>query len=234
MTTSVKCCYNYFKMNSGQYWDNEWTKYEDTDWEDIPTIFAQFTLTYFPKQGKILELGAGLGKDTRYFAKSGYHVVSTDFSEKALEISKWETVMQKLTNCEFINVDISKLLPFKDGEFDIVYAHAVLHYFPHQITDQILTEIARVLADNGIFATLLKSKEDPQIFKSLKLHENFYQTPEGLEERFFSLEEVQKEISGLFKPVVLDASEQTHETDNATFIRFIGQKIPGGVQVPHT
>jgi ubiquinone/menaquinone biosynthesis C-methylase UbiE len=221
-------------MNTKDYWDSEWSKFEETDWEDTPTIFAQFALTYFPKEGKILELGAGLGKDTRYFAKYGYYVVSTDFSDKALEIGKWEAAMQKLTNCEFLNVDISQPLPFKEAEFDVVYAHAVLHYFSHQVTDQILTEIARILADGGVFATLLKSKEDPQISKSLKLHENFYRTPEGLEERFFSLEEVHKEVNGLFKPVVLDASEQTHEADNATFIRFIGQKIPGGVQAPHT
>jgi SAM-dependent methyltransferase len=221
-------------MNTKEFWDTWWEKFEEEDWDDDPSIFAQFALTYFPKEGKILELGAGLGKDTRYFARYGYLVTSTDFSDKALEISKWEASAQKLTNCTFQNIDISKTLPYKDGEFEVVYAHAVLHYFSQQITDQIFSEIARVLVDNGIFATLLKSKEDPEVLNSVKLQENFYQTPQGLTERFFTLEEIKKEVNGLFKAVVLDASEQTHESDNATFIRFIGQKIPGGIQIPHT
>jgi SAM-dependent methyltransferase len=221
-------------MDTKNFWDSWWGKFEEEDWNDNPSLFAQFALTYLPKEGRILELGAGLGKDTRYFAKYGYFVVSSDFSDKALEISKWETSSQKLTNTDFLNVDISSPFPFKDAEFDIVYAHAVLHYFSHQVTDQIFSEIARVLKDGGIFATLLKSKEDPEVLKSLKLQENFYKTPQGLTERFFSIDEIKKEVSGLFKPVVLDASEQTHESENATFIRFIGQKIAGGKQTPHS
>ncbi len=217
-------------MDSKNFWEEWWTKTDDEGWDDTASLFAQFAVSYFPKEGRLLELGAGLGKDTRYFAKHGLFVVSTDFSDKALDISKWESTMQKIMNIEYQNVDIKNHLPFKDGEFDVVYAHAVLHYFSHDVTDQIFSEIHRVVKDGGVFATLLKSKEDPEISESLKLHENFYQTPQGIVERFFSVEEVQAETNGLFKPVVMDASEQTHETENATFIRYIGIKIPHGSQ----
>lgn len=217
-------------METKEFWENWWSKADDEGWTDTASIFAQFAISYLPTEGRMLELGAGLGKDTRYFAKQGLYVVSTDFSDKALEVSKWESAMQKIMNIDYQNVDIKFPLPFKDQEFDAVYAHAVLHYFSHEITDQIFSEIHRVLKDGGVFATLLKSKEDPEVLKSLKLNENFYQTPQGIVERFFSLEEVQTETNGLFKPIVMDASEQTHETENATFIRFIGQKIPRGVQ----
>ncbi|KKQ47942.1 MAG: hypothetical protein US95_C0038G0005 [Candidatus Woesebacteria bacterium GW2011_GWB1_38_5] len=218
-------------MDTKDFWESWWTKAEDEGWDDTPSLFAQFAFSYFPKEGKILELGAGLGKDTRYFAQHGFFVVSTDFSDKALDASKWESTMQKIMNIEYQNIDIKNPLPFKDEEFDVVYAHAVLHYFSHETTDQIFKDIHRVLKNGGVFATLLKSKEDPEILKSLKLSENFYQTPQGIVERFFSVEEIQAETDGLFKPVVLDASEQTHETENATFIRYIGLKIPQGSQV---
>ncbi|HLE48563.1 MAG TPA: class I SAM-dependent methyltransferase [Patescibacteria group bacterium] len=221
-------------MEAKDFWDGWWQKHEEEiEWDDNPSIFAQFAVSYFPKEGNILELGAGLGKDTRYFAHHGYHVVSTDFSEKALSISKWEATFQKITSVDYQNIDIKKPLPFDTDKFDVVYAHAVLHYFSHEITDQIFREIHRVLKNQGVFATLLKSKEDPEIEKSLKLKENFYQTPQGLVERFFTVEEVKKETDGLFKPVVLDSSEQTHESENATFIRYIGLKISKGEQAPH-
>ena len=217
-------------METKDFWENWWTKEDDEGWDDTPSIFAQFAVSYFPKEGKLLELGAGLGKDTRYFAQHGLYVVSTDFSDKALDVSKWESTMKKVMNIDYQNVDIKNPLPFKDQEFDVLYAHAVLHYFSHDITDQIFREIHRVLKDGGVFATLLKSKEDPEVANSLKLNENFYQTPQGIAERFFSVEEVQKETEGLFKPVVMDASEQMNETDNATYIRYIGLKVPQGNQ----
>ena len=217
-------------MDTKNFWEEWWTKTDDEGWDDTPSIFAQFAVSYFPKDGKLLELGAGLGKDTRYFAKHGLFVVSTDFSDKALDVSKWESNMQKVINVDYQNIDIKNPLPYKDGEFDVIYAHAVLHYFSHETTDQIFQEIHRVLKDGGVFATLLKSKEDPELLNSLKLSENFYQTPQGIVERFFTVEEVQGETDGLFKPVVMDASEQMHETDNATYIRYIGLKIPKGTQ----
>ncbi len=218
-------------MDTKNFWEEWWTKADDEGWDDTPSIFAQFAISYFPREGRLLELGAGFGKDSRYFAQHGLFVVSTDFSDKALDVSKWESTMQKIMNIDYLNTDITNPLPFSDGEFDIVYAHSVLHYFSHEITDQVFSEIHRVLKDGGVFATLLKSKEDPETLESLKLHENFYQTPQGLVERFFSLEEVQSETNGLFKPVVMDASEQTHENENATFIRYIGLKIPQGNQM---
>jgi len=221
-------------MDSKDYWEKHWSSAEEEGWEDNPSLFAQFTLSYLPKEGRLLELGAGLGKDSRYFSRFGFYVISTDFSDKAIDASKWEAAMQKITNIDYQNVDITKTFPFKDKSFNIVYAHAVLHYFSHEITDQIFNEIHRVLTDGGVLATLFKSKDDPEIKKSKKLHENFYQTPSGLVERFFDTEEVLRETSGLFKPVILDSTEQLHETDNATYIRYIGLKIPQGMQVHQT
>lgn len=208
------------------FWDSWWKRVdEEEDWEDRPSLFAQFALSYFPASGSVLELGAGLGKDSRYFASYGYKVTCSDFSDEALRISQMEAINQKLV-IDHVNLDLKYPFQFEDQTFDIVYSHAVLHYFSHKITDQILAEIYRVLKDGGVFATLLKSKEDPEIERSLKLEENFYRTPNGLVERFFNIEELEVEIHNLFKPVVMDSSEQMHEIENATFIRFIGTKIP--------
>ena len=219
-------------METKAFWEGWWSKFESSEWADAPSLFAQFAISYFPKQGNLLELGAGLGKDSRYFVRSGYEVTSSDFSDSALRISQWETQMQRL-KMEYINFDLRQPFPFEDEKFDIVYSHAVLHYFNHQTTDQIFREIHRVTKPKGIVATLLKSKEDPEVLKSLKLGENFYKTPAGLVERFFSVDEIHTEVAGLFNPIVMDSSEQTHETENATFIRFIGTKIEKGKQQPH-
>lgn len=69
-------------MNTKAYWDKKHDKYAAQSWIDKPSIFVKEVIKYFPKMGKILELAAGQGQDSRFFASKGYKVVSTDFSSK--------------------------------------------------------------------------------------------------------------------------------------------------------
>ena len=62
-----------------KHWQTKRKEYKSSDWSAQPSIFVQFVNDYLPNKGKILELGAGIGQDTRYFADKGYEVVSTDF-----------------------------------------------------------------------------------------------------------------------------------------------------------
>lgn len=56
--------------------DNTWSdlhdNYKTKAWIDKPSIFAETAIAYFPAKGKILDLGAGLGQDSRFFAERGY------------------------------------------------------------------------------------------------------------------------------------------------------------------
>ena len=69
-----------------QYWEAKHKKYQDCDWINEPTLFVKSAIKYFPKTGKILDLGAGQGQDSRFLATQGYTVVSTDVSDYALEL----------------------------------------------------------------------------------------------------------------------------------------------------
>lgn len=42
-------------------WEKLHSSYVGTDWIDKPSIFAKEAIKHFPKNGKILELGAGQG-----------------------------------------------------------------------------------------------------------------------------------------------------------------------------
>lgn len=61
-------------MNS--VWKELHSSYQEQDWIKKPSLFAETVIQYFPKSGKILELGAGHGQDTVFFTKQGYEVVS--------------------------------------------------------------------------------------------------------------------------------------------------------------
>ena len=211
-------------MDARAYWDNYYKKKDEEEWADQPSLFAQFSLIYFPKEGKLLEFGAGAGSDSRYFADHGYQVTCTDYSKEALNIAQWEAVNKKL-RIDHMLLDLTQPFPFENESFEIAFSHDVLHYFDNKKTRQIFEEIYRILKPEGILATLLKSHDDPERQSSTKLDDTFYKTPRGLDERFFTVNEVQSLIKDLFEPKVLNSTGQMIEKDNDTFIRFIGEKI---------
>src|SRR5437667_4563648 len=114
------------------HWSNRHKTYATQDWINKPSLFAETAITYFPAKGKVLDLGAGQGQDSRFFAEQGYEVVSTDLEQIALQQSRSklsDALQQKVT---IQKLDLRDELPFKDETFDVVYAHLSLHYFDYE------------------------------------------------------------------------------------------------------
>lgn len=100
---------------------------------------------------KVLEVGCGIGTDLSQFAKHGAIVTGTDLTSSAVELAKKRFKFFGLKG-DFRVAD-TEALPFKDGEFDLVYAFGVLHHTPD--TEKAIAEIFRVLKPGGkIFAML--------------------------------------------------------------------------------
>lgn len=214
-------------MDLQKYWDSKHKYYADADWEDEPTIFSRFTVQHFPKSGKLLELGAGQGQDSRFFAGLGYQVVSTDFNDFALEVSREKAKKKKLDKTKFLNIDMSQgIIPFDNNSFDIVYSHLSIHYFDDNTTKALFQEINRVLKKDGIIAFLANSMSDPDTKEFEKIAEFLYRDREGLQKRYFSVEHIKKEVDGLFEIVVLDGLGAMLDPDKPDdLIRFIGRKV---------
>ncbi|MBI4099813.1 class I SAM-dependent methyltransferase [Candidatus Microgenomates bacterium] len=210
-------------MDFQEYWAKKHQKYLSEDWIDRPTLFAKFAVEYLPKTGKILDLGAGQGQDSRFFAKLGYKVTSTDFSDEALRISA-QKAKDDGVNIKFHNVDLAKTLPFREAEFDVVYAHLSLHYFNHETTQQLFSEIFRILKTGGVMAALFNTTEDPEMATGIKIEEGLYEV-EGLAKRFFSLKYLEQSVSGKFTTIVADNKGETYKDKIKTLVRFVGKKI---------
>jgi len=75
---------------------------------------------------KVLDLGAGHGRDNIFFASNGIEIEALDYSAIAVEI------LDKITKEKRLPVkrqlfDVTQPLPFPDGYFDAAYSHMLFN-----------------------------------------------------------------------------------------------------------
>jgi ubiquinone/menaquinone biosynthesis C-methylase UbiE len=127
---------------------------------------------------RILELGAGVGTASVDFAKSfkfSSYVVS-DVSSQYLEVAK----KRLKGRFEFVRAK-GEDLPFKDGEFDLVFSVYLFHELPRSVREKVITEAYRVLKKDGMIAICdsIQKDDDPLLNEvldgfPLDYHEPFY------------------------------------------------------------
>jgi len=210
-------------------WQKIHEHYATQDWADRASIFANECLMYFPKgNGKILEIGAGLGQDSRFFHEKGYSVLSTDFSLDVLEKNtrKSEKMIASWTY-EVLELDVSKTLPFWIGAFDVIYAHLSLHYFSKEETKNIVAELQRVLKKGWIIAALLNTYKDPEYGNGEYLEQDYFRFW-SIQKRYFRKESMKEFFSPPFETILIDDQGETYK-DSAKWIhnlmRFIWKKV---------
>lgn len=205
--------------DKGQPWQKLHDKYATFNWKDKPNIFAEEALAYLPSGGRLLDIGAGRGQDSKFFADNGFDVTSLDITTAALaEIND--------SRLKVVKADISAGLPFEAGSFDVVYAHLSLHYFDEVNTKNIFADIARVLKPGGVLSFFTNSTSDPEYDTGKKLEDDYFFI-EDKAKRFFSVETARKFSSPHFDEILADNKGETYKDSNIgvhNLIRYIGKK----------
>ena len=203
-------------------WKDLHKNYAQQDWIDKPSIFAEQVLPYFPKDGKILELGAGQAQDSCYFAEQGFSVTATDFEGDALELAT-QKIARRNVDVEIRNVDLREELPFDSRSFDAVYAHLSLHYFDQETTRRLFREIQRILKPGGVLAFLVNSTNDPEYRQGEEIEPDYFKIG-NVTKRYFSESTIRNYVQ-FFDINLLDELGETYE-DAAkgvhNLVRFIG------------
>lgn len=207
-------------------WDEKHLQHANAEWIKKPSLFAQWVVQYFPKEGRVLDLGAGQGQDSRFFAQRGYEVVSTDYSLEGLQLNRKELPGELKNKIVIEELNLERAFPYASASLDVVYAHLSIHYFSKKITKQIFSEIKRVLKAGGIIALMVNSTDDPEYNTGTKLEKHYFEISPGMRKRYFSLTALREFISQ-FEIIILDnrgSGYKDKREDVTNLIRFVGKK----------
>jgi len=192
-----------------QHWESNFSSKPEMFGLD-PSIPAKKSLKLFQNQNisKIIELGAGLGRDTIYFAKNSIHVVALDYSQSGLEAINQKAKKNSLSNSITTNFfDVRKKLPFEDNSVEACYSHML--YCMALTTSELENlnnEIYRVLKPNGINIYTVRHTKDGDYKNGIHRGEDLYEK-DGFIVHFFSEKKVKGLLKG-FKNISIDLFEE--------------------------
>ena len=115
---------------------------------------------------KAIDLGCGLGQDTKWLLDKGFEVLSCDISSIALEKLK-----ELIPNSKTMQLDVKEKLPFEDNSIGLIDANLSIHYFDMKNTIKIyFKSITQFTHKISLRSTVLKVtvlKTDTQIWQNM-------------------------------------------------------------------
>ena len=175
-----------------------------------PSKAAVVALKNFKEQNikKLIELGAGLGRDTIFFAKNSISVEALDYSPTAIKLINKKAKENKLSNSISTKIfDVRKKLPFKDASVEACFSH-MLYCMALSNSDlnNLNNEILRILKPGGINIYTVRHIEDGDYKNGIHIGENLYKN-DGFIVHFFSKEKI-KDLSEGFDILDIESFDE--------------------------
>ena len=175
-----------------------------------PSIAAKKTLVLFKEKNikKIVELGAGLGRDTIFFARNSIHVEALDYSSSAIKIINEKAKKNNLLNLiSAKNFDIREKLPFDDNSIEACFSHMLYCMALSDLDlENLNNEIYRVLKPEGLNIYTVRHTGDSDYKNGVHIGEDLYQN-DGFIVHFFSKDKI-NQISKGFQVLEVENFEE--------------------------
>jgi SAM-dependent methyltransferase len=175
-----------------------------------PSLPAKKALNIFKENNysKIVELGAGLGRDSIYFAKNSINVTALDYSENGIKIINEKIKKENLTSSiSTLKFDIREDLPFETNSVDACYSH-MLYCMALTLKDldKLNSEIHRILKPGGLNIYTVRNTNDGDYKKGIHRGEDLYEI-DGFIIHFFSEDKILNLTNG-FKNLIIEYFEE--------------------------
>lgn len=149
---------------------DEWAMSENIEDIDVHSLFDSFVAqenAYVLKElgdlkgKKILDVGAGLGESSVYFALKGAEVYFNDISPKMGEFAE-KLAAKYGVKLNFLIAPIERLELHKDF-FDIIYCANLMHHVPQEDQEMWIKTMSESLTAKGTLVTIDPLKYNPAI-----------------------------------------------------------------------
>ena len=198
------------KLNQqSQHWENNFSSKPEMFGLD-PSLSAKKALKLFQEKNikSVIELGAGLGRDTIFFGKNLIHTIALDYSPSGIKAI--DQKIKKANLSKYISsklFDVREKLPFEDNSIDACYSHML--YCMALTTDDLVklnNEIKRILKPGGINIYTVRHTNDGDFQNGNHIGEDLYEN-DGFIVHYFSEEKVNSLLNG-FKNIALEKFEE--------------------------
>ena len=175
-----------------------------------PSLAAIKALELFKEKNikNIIELGAGLGRDTIFFAKNSIHIQALDYSKASVESIYKKSKKLKLT--DFIKAkifDVRKKLPFKNNSIEGCFSHMLYCMaLSNNDLEHLNNEIHRILKPGGMNIYTVRHTGDGDYKNGIHIGEDLYEN-DGFIVHFFSKDKVSLLAKG-FKILNIEKFEE--------------------------
>ena len=160
---------------------------------EAPSDAARKAIEFFRKERitEILELGAGQGRDTMFFARNGFRVRVLDYCQAGVDaISKKARALGLSDSVTVACHDVREPLPFAADSVQACYSHML---FCMALTtaelEKLSGEVRRVLRPGGINIYTVRHSGDAHYGTSIHRGEDLYEVG-GFIVHFFNKEKV--------------------------------------------
>ena len=175
-----------------------------------PSLSAEKALKLFKEKNihKIVEIGAGLGRDTLFFAKNLIHTTALDYSPSGIDVINQKTKKNNLSNYISSKLfDVRQRLPFEDNSIEACYSH-MLYCMALTTSDlkRLNGEILRILKPGGINIYTVRHTNDGDFQNGVHIGEGLYEN-DGFIVHYFSEDKVNSLLNG-FKNISLEKFEE--------------------------
>jgi ubiquinone/menaquinone biosynthesis C-methylase UbiE len=138
------------KESRRENWETFWEAKQETEevYSNAGRVLRHLSRLTSLEGKKVLEIGAGTGRDSFPLVEQGATVYQLDYAENSLRILKRLADESKYP-VNIVGGDTFSL-PFRDSTFDIVFHQGLLEHFRKPVARRLLEENIRVLKRGGL------------------------------------------------------------------------------------
>lgn len=211
---------------SKKYWDKKAERWSTSS--ASVSYLSQFYNDWNEKlENPLLDVGCGSGKFLYMAAKEGRtDIYGFDISPKLIEIAKEKLrpLLGEETDRRIITLDMLDVSDyFGKGFFHSLIFSGVLQQTVYTGARPTLQQIANVSSPRAIMYFSTRSISSPPPNGTIvKGERGTYRLPEGIVKTYFTREDIEEIISGLFEIVELDEKPQTEKISGAEIMNWEG------------